>query len=212
MKGLPILFSAPMVIANRRKVDPKTITRRVMKDAPTIVVDGKPYRPQVYAREPYIVGGPFGRTPHTPIRCPYGAPGDHLWVRERQRVVAFDPGERRIQVRYEADGVQSHWLSYPERLATPKVGKCLAYGGPRETSRVDLEVTAVRVERLLDITEEDARAEGVEPDFGNANTSAGRDYRRSFERLWDLINGERAAWASNPWVWVVTYKLLRGGL
>lgn len=125
--------------------------------------------------------------------------------------MAFDPGERRIQVRYEADGAVSDWLSYPARLATPKVGKCLAYGGPRETSRIDLEVTAIRVERLHDITEEDARAEGVEPDFGNANTCAGRDYRRSFERLWDLINGERASWASNPWVWVVGYKLLRGG-
>ena len=68
----------------------------------------------------------------------------------------------------------------------------------------------MRVERLHDITEEDARAEGVS--YAPCTPFGGGMYGGAFAELWESINGERAPWASNPWVWVVGYKLLRGGL
>ena len=70
-----------------------------------------------------------------------------------------------------------------------------------------LEVVDVRVERLQDITEEDAEAEGVTAaPFCKAGRSAGLEHIESFELLWDSINGERAPWASNPWVWRVEFE------
>jgi hypothetical protein len=92
---------------------------------------------------------------------------------------------------------------------------------PRWASRIDLEVTGVRVERLQEITEDDARAEGVSlfdrkymhigPDQRLTTGEIWRDapYRASFAVLWDEINGDRALWESNPWVWVVSFKRVR---
>lgn len=85
---------------------------------------------------------------------------------------------------------------------------------PRWASRITLEVTGVRVERLQDITEEDARAEGVDTTLpcrvngkpGTVQTFGPDAYRQAFALLWDGINGKRAAWASNPWVWVVGFR------
>jgi hypothetical protein len=89
---------------------------------------------------------------------------------------------------------------------------------PRWASRLVLEVTGVRVERLCDISEADAQAEGVAPFFevykgmGQEQTistgerAADAPHRASFACLWDEINGDRALWKSNPWVWVVEFK------
>jgi hypothetical protein len=79
---------------------------------------------------------------------------------------------------------------------------------PRWASRITLEVTGVRVERLQDISEADARAEGVtlqEKSF-YMGVAAAAPHRFEFHRLWQQINGERAPWLSNPWVWVVEFR------
>lgn len=89
---------------------------------------------------------------------------------------------------------------------------------PRWASRITLELTEVRVERLQDISEEDAKAEATDP-YGNQATKYGLpdahglhwkgcSYRRGFAVLWDSLNAKRAPWASNPWVWVVEFVLL----
>lgn len=85
---------------------------------------------------------------------------------------------------------------------------------PRDLSRITLEVTSVRVERLQAITEEDAKAEGVQRrdilgvETYETATSYVSSARAAFEELWDDINGERASWASNPWCWCVSFRRL----
>jgi hypothetical protein len=130
-----------------------------------------------------------------PIACPYGQPGDRLWVREAwaQINVAQAPGES--------------WVVYRE------CDNRTDYGGPwkpsihmrRRDSRILLEVTDVRVELLQDISEEQAEAEGVgflrhAPDADETLTAA-----QLFECLWSSINGDES-WIGNPWVWVVEFK------
>jgi hypothetical protein len=80
---------------------------------------------------------------------------------------------------------------------------------PRWASRIHLAVTSVRVERLQDISEGDAKAEGI---AGVLSARIdGSAYRTAFARRWEEANGKRAPWASNPWVWVVGFRVLPGG-
>jgi hypothetical protein len=88
---------------------------------------------------------------------------------------------------------------------------------PRWASRITLEVTEVRVQRLQEISEKDAKAEGVPRDTEPCDHirhacadigCMGPTYRSSFCELWGQINGERAPWASNPWVWAITFKVI----
>ena len=155
------------------------------------------------------------------VRCPYGQPGDRLWVRERMRrigaIIGEDDGRPRfIDVRYEADGEFGMRIPFPERLkGVPKHGQCLAYGGYREASRILLEVTDVRVERVQEISESDAMAEGwskdseIHTDFGPHRVLQTMPPScRWFRSLWDSINGKKPgrSWADNPWVWVVSFR------
>jgi hypothetical protein len=124
-------------------------------------------------------------------RCPFGAPGDRLWVRE-----AWSP----IGPLSECTSPRDIWFratAGEERHAPIKYRPSIHM--PRWACRLELVVTGVRVERLHAITDEDARAEGiVRGDFAN--------HREDFASLWELINGKRAPWASNPWVWVVSFR------
>ena len=182
MKERPILFSGPLVRAILE--GRKTQTRRLVKPQP----DGQPI---VDASDGawYVDGGMWCR------RCPFGAPGDRLWVRESFCPRYFDNGAPAFAADWT--GESADCVSKPKW--TPSIHM------PRALSRIDLEVTAVRVERLQDITEEDAAAEGVHP-MPRPPRSGGPSHRCSFEVLWDEINGYRAAWASNPWVWVVEFR------
>lgn len=209
----PILFSGEMVraILAGRKTQTRRVARRlgVYTEAGR-VVDLVPLDPD---------GDPIDR----PVHCPYGAPGDRLWVREtwaaidergeaisrRTRHVDQNCGDRLV---YRAD----------DRVLTEQWRPSIFM--PRWASRITLEVTAVRVERLQDITEEDACAEGVEAsattwvrhepngdwelsaepfDGATPERATARDV---YERLWHAINGKRAPWSSNPWVWVVSFR------
>jgi hypothetical protein len=176
-KERPILFSGEMVraILDGRK----TQTRRVVKP--------KPDDSGLWNND----------------KCPYGKPGDRLWVRE----TFFVDGPR---IQYRAD----HHGAPKETIWKPSIFM------PRHASRILLEIADVRCERLRDISEADAIAEGVAsfrpvPGDGDPETlyanymNKGRlSYRKayfSFMTLWQSINGPES-WNANPWVWVITFK------
>ena len=190
----PILMSAPMV---RAILDgTKTQTRRVLKP------DGK-YRLDLVAPAD---GGPS--------RCPYGQPGDMLWLREAWRTtreVDFLPGSQldgTYRLWYEADA--------PHQLGFGRYRH--ARFMPRWASRITLEVKDVRVQRLQDISEEDAIAEGLRRVGGPlgstmweySDTTGGQFVapRVAYSMLWDTIHGP-GSWDANPWVWAVTFRKVK---
>jgi hypothetical protein len=128
--------------------------------------------------------------------CPYGQPGDRLWVRESWSTHAtFDryaPSEltHMRSFHYWADG----------DLVTGK--KRPSIHMPRWASRITLEITGVRVERLQDISESDALAEGVK---NSLHLPGGRFAKENYEHLWWTIHGD-GSWEANPWVWVIEFK------
>lgn len=205
MRERPILFSGPMVQAIL--VGRKTVTRRVLKPQPDS--DGGPPLATGWFHPETADGGPG---PHTfgvygvdwHVRCPYGAPNDRLWVRE-----TFAPN-------YFARGLPGYRTDWDGRFPEPRWRPSIFMR--RHESRITLEVVSVRVERLQEITEEDARAEGVRPSDAAVvfqNDASGRPHQRSdmgmthlgaFAILWDKINGSRAPWVSNPWVWRVEFR------
>lgn len=153
-------------------------------------------------------------------RCPFGQVGDRLWVRESARLVATDSdlqlttgirADARVEVKYLADGALA-WVPYPNRLATLGMGHCIANGCHREASRILLEVTELRVERLQDISDDDAKAEGfpLPPGPMRVNGKVGTgvffDARRGLIATWDSLAPKGARWADSPWVWVVGFK------
>lgn len=173
----PILFSAPMV---RAILDgAKTQTRRVCK---LNVRAGMP--------EPELQS--------LLACCPYGQPGDRLWVRETWAVShAID----HLKPREVPRGASMVYYA-----ATENTGGLLKRPSifmPRWASRITLEITGMRVERLQDISRGDAMAEGCPfPNMAN-----GADPRQWYADLWQQING-RGSWGTNPWVWVVAFRKL----
>lgn len=171
MKDRPILFSAPMVRAILANT--KTQTRRVARVNPMH---------QGMALEP-------GEMAHgIPLKtCPYGQPGDRLWVRETWAPLT-------VGYAYRADPV---WNGPPADRWRPSIHM------PRAASRITLEVTGVRVEKLQDISEADAQAEGAARHISPAAFLTG--HRQGYRLLWESINGPDS-WAANPWVWVIEFK------
>ena len=196
-KERPILFSAPMVraILDGRK----TQTRRAVKVPP------KPPKPHPNNWQVVLDGAV-----HKVGLCPYGQPGDRLWLREtwqgyRQTNVEYDeweemesPKDRHIepyQPVYKADG-----KTFPDTWF-PSIHM------PREYSRVLLEITGVRVERLQDISKDDCYAEGLR-NLNNDMAEFEGAYglvKAIFQKIWEAINGVES-WKSNPWVWVIEFK------
>lgn len=195
------MFSAPMVRAILAGT--KTQTRRLVKDAGDHILFWR--RGEEDPRRWVACDGlPIGY-----VYCPYGEPGDRLWVRETwyydgvdTRRVAPDDRDLRL-LEYRADHDCRGWeAGCPCNDENGRSCWRPSIHMPRWASRLTLEVTAVRVERLQDIREPDACAEGL----GSPIT---RDCKvPKFARLWDEINGKRARWDSNPWVWVVSFKKL----
>ena len=197
MKERPILFSAPMVraILDGRK----TMTRRVMKPQPHEGVDAVEWQDQIIVGMNVPDQSGFammrgGVIESEAIRCPYGEPGDRLWVRECVRL---------------PDGLE--YVAYKADIDTPRWRDCIdpencrwtpSIHMPRWASRINLEITGVRVERLQDITDADALAEGACHPDPRAKDGC---YRSAFEGLWESINGA-ASWDANPFVWVVEFR------
>lgn len=195
MKEGPILFSGPMVRAVL--ADTKTQTRRILTAEWLRCLD-----PEDEEDLPRILA-----------QCPYGVPGDRLWVRETWAETWSGPDDVR-EVAFRATtppGIV--YLSGPGG-----VGWRPSIFLRRSDSRIDLEVVSVRVERLQGITDDDIRAEGAvvrihnEPRFGGpmpVSSLDGKAYlglRDLWAAGWDTINGKRAPWASNPWVWRVEFR------
>ena len=217
-KDRPILFSGDMVRALLD--DSKTQTRRVAKTEITMGRDSilAPHRGQKHA--------PVFLLPEHAADavacCPYGQPGDRLWVRETWQ----GPLLKEFEIDADADW---HLPSHIHQYQNPAHCVYAADGGPapeytdlddnmrndwrpsihmfRWASRITLEITSVSVERLQDISEADALAEGSLDWAAKQNTPV-RDLpeaRLVYRQLWEQINGP-GSWDVNPWVWVVSFK------
>ncbi len=255
-----IIFSAPMVRA--LLAGTKTQTRRAVamprkRDSFIVVDHGTGWWPyQSDDGESELCDDGMEH----PYSCPYGRPGDRLWVREAWRIGAWNEDLGAFAIDY-CDGPRRDWLTDPndhdgggfeklwvqcsDELAAKKVqpgsdGRYTWETGesplrwrpsihmPRWASRITLEITGVRVERLQDISEANALAEGVERlhhgfyPYGIRTfmtTFVGGEEvpvqccvsaRDSYHMLWDYING-RGAWNANPWVWVVEFRRIERG-
>lgn len=207
MKERPILFNDTMI---RALLDGrKTVTRRPVKgdqipqlaypdhDEPWVAVG------QHHRRYGFVV---YGKTEEACAAklgefgaCPYGQPGDRLWVRE---TFAIYGDHKQYVIHYRAN--------HPQHVGQKGMGYKPSIHMPRWASRILLEITGVRVERLQDITPDQAIAEGVDGEIcrQHLETSPVRHQCREaeilgFAGLWNSTGGN---WDDNPWVWVVEFK------
>lgn len=193
MKERPILFSAPMVRA--LLAGTKTQTRRRVKPQPQGGWSSGDHGCSCDARENV---GP----------CPYGKAGDRLWVKETWKADQIWDGFRPLDVPegeavlYTADEHATRVIPFDWGRRRPSIFM------RRWMSRITLELTGVRVERLNEISEEDAEAEGV---VGCARQNSyprgceGLPQRAEYAILWESINGS-GSWGANPWVWVLEFE------
>ncbi len=208
MRERPILFSSPMVrtiLAGQKTQTRRVVRKQFSRDAePAEVPATSPAGWQISGHSG-LWWDDAGACFDDAIRCPYGQTGDRLWVREAWRVCGgreYEYMQDQTQVMYRAthqeDGFPLGWESYKWR---PSIHM------PRWASRISLEITGVRVERLNDISELDAKAEGcsvpliIYPDEPREQYSHAHAYRH----LWESING-KGSWAANPWVWAIEFK------
>ena len=229
---MPILFNGTMVRAILSGA--KTITRR-----PVVPMAGRQRQwltPAMLTQSPRLTmcrlsdadGGDLGAQMEHPkggplgwVRCPLGAPGDRLWVRENAYIAPPNFGDRDLDTCRDAEG-RGRMAGYAASMDSESVETAHSYGVkctpsihmPRWASRLSLDVVSVGVERLQDITEDDARREGIEPVNGGWGL-AGESWscgsaRGAFQTLWDLIGGD-GAWRENPWVWRVEFTRAEGG-
>lgn len=156
--------------------------------------------------------------------CPYGKPGDQLWVRESFILNEYDG--KLVEFTYQADGeIRTIKQPYGDSVrGYSLVEKPKTYPSshmPRWASRIQLEITDIRVERVQDISPQACLAEGITTGLaGLANrddisetAKRARDnaYRAVFSRLWDSINAKRGfGWDANPWVWVIKFEKMEG--
>jgi len=215
-KERPILFSGPMIqtLLDGRK----TQTRRAVKgteDFDDFIRDVDPDE------------GPFwrfslsdgGATQCAERDCPYGQPGDRLWVREAFIVghrmeggesIYCDEDGRELPetVWYRADNEEFCWTDDEGRRTETVPWKSPIFM-PRWASRLTLEITEVRVERLHEITEADALAEGCDGDcpIGYIPAYQAGPLRYHYSQVWVSINGP-GSWDANPWVWAIEFRRL----
>lgn len=211
-KERPILFSGAMVraILDGRKTQTRRVVKPQFARRPVDVVDGVPSWDA-----PTNYGGEVQMNTTCGKACPYGKPGDRVWVRE-----AF--------MHEPADYCWEASVSIPVRPATtiyradsdPRgeakgVGWKPSIHMPRKLCRLVLEITDVRVERLNDVSEEDAAAEGLCHDdsipfngpwfLGPIESQGYASAIDAYRMVWEQINGV-GSWEINPWVWVVEFR------
>lgn len=140
------------------------------------------------------------------IQCPYGVSGNHLWVRES---FLHEKAEYEYSVSTTVPYLKAHTIYAADcRNGVKGAGFKPSIHMPRNLSRITLEITDVRVQRVQDISEEDAKAEGVQMPDKIPEPPSWWSYKQEFGYLWDSINGKRHPWANNDWVWALTFKRL----
>lgn len=213
MKERPILFNAEMVRAIQSRQ--KTQTRRIVKQQPRNgwafsdefgrIKSNHPKKGKFGAFIRRGVGTDF---PEIDIEVsPFGMPGDQLWVRETfyQKVeVCRDVTDEAITTRKQAAAYEGE--DKPVIKSCESWEKRPSIHMPRWASRIQLEITNVRVERLQDISEDDIKAEGIKQRFPNVNDQfTPVILKEQFKELWSSIYKN---WDANPWVWVVEFKVV----
>lgn len=198
MKERGMIFNGEMVraILDGRK----TQTRRIMKNQPAGDF------PQTPALIRNVVGAGFQWYGHYGesgiFNCPFGAVGDRIWVRETWAEAGASAPDLKLYRANYPEHVPTHYENVPpadEIRWTPSIHM------PRWASRLTLEITCVRVERLRDLSEDDAKSEGITPPSGGV--LPGWEYRINFRDLWMSIYGADN-WEANPWVWVIEFKVV----
>lgn len=204
MKERPILMNGAMVRATLAGT--KTQTRRIIKPQPQMVTEKRiePWQGDPVALLSLLADS--GR------KCPYGQPGDRIWVRETLGHHA-EKGHY-----YAATGMHVGPMLDYELEPPPSVGiparTIPSIHMPRWASRILLEVVSVRVERLQDISDADIEAEGIDMDalaeaqdrydaIADHNFTGRRTLRSAWRNLWESTGGD---WDANPWCWVITFK------
>ncbi|EEE3543001.1 hypothetical protein C3A78_14215 [Salmonella enterica subsp. enterica serovar Poona] len=216
MKERGMIFNSEMVRAILE--GRKTQTRRIMKVQPgtpefglrRIIESSKANENGMYFWSQYDACGIKARS--KPFLFPYGEVGDRIWVRETFRVHSRATDVATLVYRAS---VRNSWTEQTHRVpvavcnkpATPEKWTPSIHM-PRWASRILLEITDVRVERLRDLSEEDAKSEGITPSAGGVLPGWG--YRINFRDLWMDIYGTDN-WEANPWVWVIEFKRVEGG-
>lgn len=240
MRERPILFCGDMVraILAGTKKQTRLVMRLQPSCAPELRIDPKWGVVAEWPGESEFDG--------FDCHCPYGQPGDRLWVRETFRPYRW-PGQCKVRFEYLADGAVAnleppHDRGYVLSPDDPPLngdqnprrwipcGKRPSIHMPRWASRITLEVTDVRVQRVQEISEEDAKAEGIDRDkwgvefyapgvvytncYGDKMPGV-KPYHKAAEAyrdLWNEINAKRGfGWDENPWVWAVTFRRTANG-
>lgn len=208
MNERPIIFSGEMAraILDGRK----TQTRRVVKPQPIM------YRwEEAPNGEPWM---PVGGVRQHRWTCPYGQPGDRLWVRES----GWQPKEPSLRELRDGADTWPKWVYTADGISEGEKEQYKDWGWkprpsihmPRWASRITLEITNVRVERLQSITQSDIRQEGgtdhsqQAANLGTKDAEYLLDYNW-FSNAWNKINGKTHPWSSNPFVWVIDFKVIK---
>jgi hypothetical protein len=222
MKERPIMFSAPMVraILDGRK----TMTRRVFKDAidkRTKELPGAVFKDG--SGKGWVAWFPgTGMTAEKTARaypgedgfkCPYGQPGDRLWVRHawyHHEPPSTNPGNEHAwdEITMTARWISGDTVPNCRPKLDPGYKRRPSIFMPRWASLITLEITDVSVERLQEISEDDAFAEGVAEKVSPEEEDYTLSAEEVFHKLWDSINGKTYPWESNPWVWAIEFKKL----
>lgn len=213
MKEYPILYSTPMIQA--KLAGRKTQTRRIIKVQPEEQLHPCGSSKWYWSTNPSDLKIPY-------VKCPYGQIGDLIWARESWAYAEDEFGNHSSTTNgdcfgkflYKANGDDNHDRWKP------------SIHMPKEASRIWERITDIRVERLQDISEGDAIAEGIQPLLASGAQLAthGRLYKhytehqeglfgtglkpvKSYQTLWESINGD-GSWDLSPWVWVIETEIL----
>lgn len=201
----------------------KTQTRRIMKPQPEPCPRGGHWWPSNVFKtmlhvEEEMQNGKGGWGGLVGDACPFGDVGDRIWVRETWAEAGASAPDLKLYRANYPEHVPSIYENVPpaeEIRWTPSIHM------PRTASRIQMEITDVRVERLNAISEEDAEAEGIDMEalydsqdcydcIADHNMTGRPTVTGAFKYLWESIYGEEG-WKSNPWVWVIEFKLVEGG-
>lgn len=205
----------------------KTQTRRILKDQPGefVHIEFDPKKGWQYWWDVGSSGMPDVRQEYAPLKCPYGVVGDRLYLREAcwiwgAWISGFDEEKkRRVYSFVEADSKRVTFQKPDSHIVTKKQANTVGWVRrpgifmPRWACRTVVEITEIRVQRVQEISEEDAKAEGLVKSVHDHGTYWGiqhadvweTDPRKTFKRLWNSINSPDS-WDANPFVWAITFK------